>query len=1410
MLALIAQSCVMSITKFLNHLRLLDIRIWLEDNQLYSDAPKGVMTPELQAKIKENKAEILAFLRQSQTTSQTISKIEPVNLKANIPLSFAQQRLWFLSQLEPGSHAYNVPIKVRLKGKLDVACLEKAFCEIVRRHEVLRTTFPFVDGKPIQVIEPSRHIVALRVDLSRLPPAMREVETSRIANLEVQRAFDLSKGQLWNLQLIQHDDLTHDFLLTMHHIIVDGWSVNILFDEISALYTAYKEGKPSPLPKLPIQYSDYAVWQRQWLQGNIRKNYLDYWKNQLTDAPTLLELPTDKPRTPLQSFQSHSHTFDISGTLLQHIQTFCHSEEVTAFMFFLAAFKVLIYRYSRQSDIVIGVPSAGRTRIETEKLIGFFVNTLVLRSNVLKTRTFRQLLHQVRHITQEAFAHQEFPFNELVEVLQPKRSSSHTPLFQVMFVMQNTPQLQKQLPGLQIETVDPPEVAAKFDITLILSMEDKRVRAKFEYNSFLFSKTTISHMAENFQILLTAIVTNLDEEIDSLQLISSKIRQKMLVDWNQTASPYAPTIFFYQLFENQAVKRPDAIALVFEDQQITYGEVNRRSNQLAHYLQNNGVGPNTIVGLALDRSIDMVIGLMSILKAGGAYLPLDLAYPKERLTFILADTNAPILLTHYHLNSIIKPMLSGDQFVVNLDADWPMIALESISAPNNRIEPENLAYVIYTSGTTGKPKGVLLHHQGLCNLAFAQSMFFDIQTNDRILQFSSISFDAAIFEIVMALANGATLCMRQPEGLLPGPHLFQSLAELEITIVTLVPSVLALLPAGQLPALRILNVAGEACSIELASKWNKNRSFFNLYGPTEATVWTSGAEYTEKLKQLTIGRPIPNVQVFVLDTHQQLVPIGVPGELYISGDGLAHGYINRPALTAEKFIPNPFAINQKDNQLMEPQNQRLYKTGDIVRYSPDGTLVFEGRVDDQIKLRGFRIELGEVESVLQEHSRIARCVVVLNEESSDDQRLVAYVVGTPKETVDTVELQSFAKNKLPNYMVPTSFITLDKLPLTISGKVDRQMLAQTIRARPQTKTSTLPIGDILAWQLSRSWEDVLNRSPIGYDDNFFEIGGHSLLAARLLSRVQQEFGINIPLSTFYYEPTLRRMVTFLQEDPKRKIELPLVAIKPSGNRLPFYCMHALSGNLFPYIELASHLDSDQPVYGFRLPEQTTDQITDFRIEVIAANYIKALKHFQDQGPYILGGWSFGGVIAFEMACQLKAAGDQVGQLVLMDSQASFYFNRQQLIDIDESALFTDLMLSSQFRFGLSPEELIDIARDIKVNEGEVNTLELIKDGNSHLAQEVYGLIRNCKANLQALVKYQPGYYSGATIIYRAQDKEGEQAHDLTLGWSEHVSEKVRVYEVPGDHYTMMTKPYVGILANKISTELEVLTRGTAE
>ncbi len=1037
---------------------------------------------------------------------------------ALIPLSFSQQRLWFLHQLDPTTPMYNIPAAVRMRGRLDLKALDLTLNEIVRRHEALRTRFCFVDGHPAQMIA-----VSLKVDLTirdarRLPDGEVAQAIQSFVEFEVRQAFDLTKDSLLRCSLLRIADDEHILVFTVHHIVSDGWSMGVLLYEMTALYDAFTNNRPSPLPDLPIQYADYASWQQRWIQSEELKARLSYWTEKLEGAPPLSTFPTDNPRPPIQTYRGALITKTFSRDLSTAVKELSHQKSVTLFMTLLAAFNVLLSRYSGQKDVLVGSPIANRNRPEIENLIGFFVNTLVFRTNLSGDPTFEELLARVRQTTTEGYAQQDLPFEKLVEDLRPERDLSHSPLFQVMFVLQNTPRPPLTLTNLNLELLPADSGTAKFDLTLYLEDTAQGLSVMAEYNVDLFDAETMARLTEHYKNLLEGVIANPNQRISQLPLLTGAEKQKLIDGWNDARVTYPRDDGLQCLVEQQVGHTPDAIAVVNDGNRITYRDLNARANQLARHLRSLGVGPEVLVGICMDRTPEMVIGLLGILKAGGAYVPLDPAYPKERLAFILKDSQASVLITRQDL---LKGLPEHTASIVALDRDWDSVFEYSAENLPCTTDAQNLAYLIYTSGSTGTPKAVAIEHRSV--VAFVH-WTRDLFTNDEmagVLASTSLCFDLSVFEIFATLSRGGKIILADN-----ALHLAALDDAGDVTLINTVPSAMTeLMRSNSLPRrVRTVNLAGEPIKSSLIQQIYSCRSIdrvLNLYGPSEDTTYSTFAVLQRGATGAPpIGRPIANTRIYLLDSSGQPVPQGVPGELYISGEGLARGYLGRQDLTAEKFTPDPFS---------DIPGARMYRTGDLARYLPDGNLDFLGRIDHQVKVRGFRIEPGEIENVINGHPDVENSVVVVREDIPGDRRIVAYIAPKAGATLTPGDLTGTLRERLPDYMVPSSLVILDALPLSPNGKVDRKKLPTPDSQRPMMAADYIEPQDDLERMISTIWKDVLHVERVGVNDNFFDLGGHSLLLAQIHHTLMESHKCDLKMVDLFKYPTIKTLANHLSQ-----------------------------------------------------------------------------------------------------------------------------------------------------------------------------------------------------------------------------------------------------------------------------------------
>ena len=1325
-------------------------------------------------------------------------------------LSFAEQRLWFLDRLQESSLTYNELEGVRLTGALQVDVLQQAVQEIVRRHEILRTNFRAVDGFPVRAIAPALELKLTIIDLQHLPAEKRLKEVQRLGLHDVQHPFDLANDPLIRLTLVQLAPEDYVLLLTMHHIITDGWSMGVFYHELEALYRAYVFGKPSPLPELSIQYADFAGWQRQWLTPQRLGSQLDYWKHQLAGAPPLLELPTDFPRPSVQTSRGSKVFFEFGVDLTEQLRHLSQRSGTTLFMTLFAAFSTLLYRYSGQTDILVGTPIANRNRSEMEPLIGFFVNTLVLRCCIHKASptpvednpTFAEVLAQARQTALDAYAHQDLPFEQLVEALQPQRSLSHTPIFQVMFALQNAPMEPLKLPDVTFNWLPLDSEIAKFDLFLSMEETASGLSGFWEYNRDLFEAATIHRMLNHFTLLLETIAANPQTRVSELPLLTPSEHHQVCIDWNDTQAEYPQDRCLHQCFEQQVKQNPDSVAVVFENEHLTYQELNARANQLAHYLHSLGVGPDVLVGICVNRSVDLIVGLLGILKAGGTYVPLDPHYPLERIAYILSDSQAAVLVT---TNDLTAQLPSLPDRVVCLAHDWPSISTYSTHNPSVKAKPDHLAYVLYTSGSTGKPKGVEICHRSLVNFLYSMQNAPGLTGADTLLAVTTICFDIAALEIYLPLIVGAKVILASRDVAADGNRLRSILEQSGATAMQATPATWQMLLAAGWqgnPQLKML-CGGETLSAKLAADLSgKGASLWNLYGPTEATVWStvcpvSAADWQDNEDaSVPIGRPIANTQIYILDRHLHSVPIGVAGELHIGGVGLARGYLNRPELTEAKFIPNPF-LNPK-SKVQNPKSDSLYKTGDLACYLPNGNIEFIGRIDNQVKIRGFRIELGEIEATLARHPDLREAVVIVREDAPGDKRLVAYVVFKDEELAmadgqseTNAQLRRFLKTKLPDYMVPAVFVFLDAIPLMPNGKIDRRALPAP-DATDRERDAIAP-RNTLELQLVQIWSDVLNTPSVGVRDNFFEWGGHSLLAVRLMARIEQQLGIHLPLVTLFTEPTIEGQASLLNARNPIGLSSPLVPIQTAGELPTLFCVHPIGGNVLCYAELARHLGNDRPLYGLQSLGLSGEQEPFTQIEAMAATYIEALQTVQPDGPYYLAGWSMGGAIAWEMAQQLQSVGQAVALVALIDSYAPRATSAVE--EIDGATLASSLAADLAGLFGVELPIAIPDLEHLQPEEQLQRIFTAAKRLHFLPPEASVARMRHWfqvfKANRMALAGYRPQSYSGRVALFCSRSSADDR------GWSALTTGELEICTIPGDHYEMMRSPHVQILAQEL-------------
>jgi len=1410
----------MNTLEFLSKLRDLGIQISTDGDKLRCNAPKDVLTVKLRSELAERKTEIIALLQNNNSVEKlTPSRIQPTSRNHPLPLSFAQQRLWFLDQLESNSSFYNLPEAIRLQGELNIDILQQALDGLVANYEILRTNYIAENGSPIQSIAPPRSVELKIFDFQQYEVVEQEIKIQKVLQQESQYPFNLASDLIIRGCLLKLSSSEQILLIVQHHIATDGWSMGIMWEKLTQLYLAFLEGKPNPLPTLSIQYADYAVWQRERLSGEVIHKQLNYWKQQLANANPLLKLPTDFPRPSVQTYGGATQSHPLSPSLSREINQLCRQEGATLYMGLLAAFQILLYRYSRQEDILVGSVIAGRNCKEIEELMGFFVNTFVLRANLSGNPSFKQLLSQVRTTTLDAYDHQDLPFEKLVEELNPERALSYSPLFQVMFVLQNIPTQTDKLLGLETKLVRIETSTAKFDLELSVEENSEGLIASWTYNTDLFDAATIERMHGHFRTLLEGIAANPNKSINQLSILTDKELKQLLIEWNNTSKDYPQDKCIHQLFEEQVERTPDAIAVFFQDQQLTYRELNNRANQLAHYLQKLGVKPNVLVGICIERSLDMIVGLLGILKAGGAYVPLDPSYPQDRIEYMLNDSQIKILLTQQEL---MEKLTIKELVVVCVDSDWVQINQESQEMLVSNASSTSIAYINYTSGSTGKPKGVKTLHRGITRLLFGVN-YINFNAENRFMQMAPISFDAATLEIWGALLFGAQ-CVLFPSKVPTARDLREVIQKYRITTMWLTSALFNSIIDTDPQALEgvcQLLIGGEALSVNHVSRAIKalpSTQIINGYGPTESTTFACCYQIPPQLDNsihsIPIGKPIGNTQIYILDNFLQPVPIGISGEIYIGGDGLARGYLNSLKLTEEKFIANPFGAG------------KLYKTGDIARYKRDGNIEFIGRIDTQVKIRGFRIELGEIESILSQHPKVRTTVVIAREDIPSDKRVVAYVVV--EDQAQDIDLRSFLKERLPSYMIPSAFVFLAAMPITPNGKIDYRSLPAPDRSSTQLKENFVPPSNPTQETLAKIWSQILGVERVGINDDFFDLGGHSLLSVRLLSEIEKAFNYQIPLSSFFKISTIAEIEDLIGSQTQETIfeqesslglnfddyrALLSHSAGKTGLRLG---KRGLIINILPDTQTTAKpfvwigerrtskkLKLTRPVYvmpGASLSISMNSH--DDYISAISTLLVDELLSAQPSGSYSLGGWCYNGLVALEMAQQLRAMGKQVDLVSLIDTPG-------------KSKLFEFIHKTNSFLgtlrfhlFHISKLSLKDkwhyIESRVKRSQFDFNNLKTeMKKGKFKFDQEAVDMLK--KANND----YKPKPYGGRILLIVGNEQIVHGQKDIkhfdlswlfpTFGWGNLFQGKVHLAKIKCDHLELIEEPFCEEVGQIIQT-----------
>ncbi|HVT17886.1 MAG TPA: non-ribosomal peptide synthase/polyketide synthase [Thermoanaerobaculia bacterium] len=1339
--------------------------------------------------------------------------IKPVGRDRELALSFAQQRLWFLEQLAPGTPAYNMPVALRLDGPLVRTALARAISEVVRRHEALRTVFPAADSRPVQAVEPARPLPLPAVDLRSLPEPLRQATARRLAAAEARRPFDLARGPLLRVKLLVLGPEAHVVLATMHHIVSDGWSLAIFAREMGVLYEAFESGRPVALPELRVQYADFADWQRGWLAGEILDRELAHWRQRLAGCAAVLALPTDRPRPALLDPRGEICSSALPAELAGRLAALSRREGTTLFMTLLAAFDVLLYRYTGQQDLSVGTPVAGRNRLEIEPLIGFFVNTLVLRVGLGGDLAFGELLSRVREAALDAHAHQDLPFEKLVEELQPQRSLAHSPLFQTMFTLLNTPSAPFAVRGLRAADVGSGAGIENFDLTLTLAESGGGLAATLSYPVELFDATSMRRMLGHYVNLLAALAAAPERALGALPLLGEAELHQLVREWNDTeaAWPGGEEGSFQGWFESQVARTPETVAASHGGEAVTYRELNRRANRGAWRLRGLGVGPEVVVPVLAERGVGLLAAMLAVLKAGGAYLPLEPRHPGERWQRGLAAAG-PVAVAAGALLRRLAAVQAGMAGGPAPRGSPPrLLAVEDLLAaggpeedPPCRVEPGNLAYAIFTSGSTGVPKGPMLDHRGLVNHLRALVRDLGLDGADRVAQTASQVFDISVWQLLGALLVGGRICIHGDEVAHDAARLLAAVAREGVTVLEVVPSLLRAMldeedEAGgrpELPALRWLMPTGETLPPELTRQWLAafpSARVLNAYGPAECTddvAYGEVVEAPEGVARVPIGRAVANARLYLVDGELRPVPLGVPGELAVGGICVGRGYLGDALRTAEAFVPDPFAAEA---------GQRLYRSGDLARYLGDGRLDFVGRLDHQVKIRGLRIEPGEVEAALQRHPGVVEAVVAVRDELPGGLGLVAYMVAAGQGGPTVKELREHLLGIVPDYMLPAAFVSLAELPRLANGKLDRGALPAPAGAAGSGLG--LAPRDAVELALVGLWEELLGQGPIGVEDDFFALGGYSMLAVRLMARVEERFGAQLPLAILFTAPSIARLAVEIRRNgAAAPASSPLVPIQPRGRRPPLFCVHPGGGTVFCYTPLAYHLGGEQPLYGLQAAGIDAGTPSEC-IEEMAASYLAALRAVQPSGPYRLAGWSLGAVVAFEMARQERARGGEVALLVMIDPPPP----NQAPAARDEISLLaefaSDLGLSLE-RLDLRHEELAGACGDglLGVLLGLAKARGVVReDVELKQAERLFALF---KANLRALASYRPQRLDGRIDLFAAAERLAGGEPDPALGWAPLAAAGVETRVLSGSHYGLLQPACAAELAAQLEAALE--------
>jgi amino acid adenylation domain-containing protein len=1335
-------------------------------------------------------------------SSQTIPHIEQ---SSNVyPLSPGQKRLWFVENFEPGGRAYNMPFDYKINGELDESILEKSIDLLVNRHASLRTIIPTSDGEPIQKILEHTPFQLVVENLEHQTEENKVISIEKYSTENEMHIFDLEKGPLFVCQLLKISPIEWIFLFNMHHAITDGWSVKVMMDELGLIYNTLKQQKPLALPGLPITYTDFSMWQNNWLKSEGCRKQLDFWMNELKGAPELLQLPMDFQRPKNQTYDGDEVQFTIDTETTRQLQSFSQQHNGSLFITLLSIFNTLISRYTSQEEFVIGIPIGGRVYEEQESLIGMVINNFPLRITPLEHMTFPEMFEMCMKKFYLAYDNQLLPIDRIVEELKVARTPNVSPLFQVMFNLLDMFDESICLSGSQMEMIDKRRHIAQFDFSLHIYETHKSLNCVLEYNTNLFKRSRMERMAGHFLELVKNLMKNPEQKIRKIELLTENEKKLILGDWNATTVAFPKEKCIHQLFEEQVLKTPNIIAIRDDRRKVTYTELNEKANKLARYLHDSGAVEGSLVSICIERSTDLLVAMLAILKSGCTYIPLDPIYPKDRLALILEDGNPVIMLTEKKLLENLPETQTKNIFIEEVEA------YQNYSGENTNysVTPQTVAYLIYTSGSTGKPKGVQIEHFSLVNFLMSMAKQPGITSEDVMLAVTTISFDIAGLEMYLPVLFGATIFVASQETSMNPELLIQKIEETKATILQATPVTFRMLNSAEWNGSKRLKIlcGGEAMPKELAYDLiRKCGELWNMYGPTETTVWSTvekvEIDENDKIGYVNLGKPIDNTFIYILNTEFQPVPIGYPGELFIGGDGLARGYFNLPAMTKEKFLPDPFT---------NKPGARMYRTGDLVQQTESGKIEFLNRVDSQVKIRGFRIELGEIESAISQFGTIKNNVVIVREDTPGDKKLVAYIIKKENEEIDNAELRVFLKTKIPDYMVPSAFVYIEQFPLTPNGKIDRKVLPSPLEAAPQQAKTYLEPQTEMEKRLAPIWCDVLKIQRIGIDENFFEIGGHSMIAVTLMVKIEKELGKRLPLATLFDHSNIHDMAQLLEKEVKQISWGSLVPIRSKGSKKPLYMVHGAGLNLLLYTTIVAHLDPDQPVFGLQAKGlDGVDEPID-TIEGIAAYYNAEILKVDNSGSYALAGFSMGGQLAYEMARQMVEAGKTVSFLGVFDTVSDnvsdmhipfikrHYLRAHRLFHQVFWIISTFLKMPGNKKLAFATAKWISMKQKITKDDYKLKPEGVSVGKQSELPKYLHKVHR---ANYLAMEKYILPPYPGRLHLFRAMDQKFYIKDPVNYGWDKFVTEVI-ILHIPGEHSTIFGPPNDKLFAQALQKCLD--------